>query len=85
MNRTQYEAIHGSQIAKPCKLCQVREARMKAIRLKRHRDRKDLAIAMEAGRQSGKVIELFERDELTGWHMRLNRQGTRVAFTGRGA
>ena len=68
MNRTQYEAIHGTQVKEPCKFCKADYAARLKVRVKRHKERKAWRLAKSAAIESGKVIQLFERDVFTGWH-----------------
>lgn len=80
MNRTQYEAIHGSQIRQPCKACEhIRERQAKG-RLLRKKKQAEIARARKAAVASGKVIEVWHRDDFTGWHY-IDYKG-RQGYTG---
>ena len=68
MNRAQWESIHGSQVKEPCKFCKADSDTRLRVRVKRNKERKALSLAKSAAIESGKVIQLFERDEYTGWH-----------------
>ena len=70
MNRTEYEAIHGPQV-KPRKKCAMCKARGD-VAVFRRKQRKALAAAKKRGIESGKVINLFAQDEMTGWHYRVD-------------
>jgi hypothetical protein len=71
MNRTQWEAIHGSQVKEPCKFCKFDHAARLKVQVRRHKDRKALRLAKSAAIESGKVVQLFEQDEFTGIHINV--------------
>ena len=81
MNRTQWEAIHGSLVKEPCRFCRADNANRLKVRVKRHKDRKAFRLAKSAAIESGKVIQLFECDEFTGWHYNVRTN----AMTGKGS
>ena len=68
MNRTQFEKIHGSQVRQPCKACQHRNERDHKVRQIKRQRRVELANVRKAAIASGKVIEVWRRDDFTGWH-----------------
>jgi len=69
MNRTQYEAIHGSQVKiNSCPVCKTAKDIRSMVALKKHRARKNKLIAMNNAIAEGKVIVLYEKDEFTGLH-----------------
>jgi len=77
MNRTQYEKLHGSQVKQPCALCKARAERDRKVRRKRIDRQTDAMIAKAIGIKDGKVVELFDRDEFTGWHYRIGPNDSR--------
>lgn len=80
MNRTQWEAINGSPVKEPCKFCKADSATRLRLRVKHHKARKAISLAKSAAIESGKVIQLFERDEFTGWHYNVRTE----AISGQG-
>ena len=81
MNRTQYEAIHGTQVKEPCKFCKADRVARGRVTVKRVKARKAWRLAKSAAIESGKVIQLFEQDEFTGWHYNVRTN----AMTGQGS
>ncbi len=80
MNRTQYEALHGTQVKEPCVMCKADSTRKSQIRRIRVKNNKAFRLAKSAAIESGKVIQLFECDEFTGWHYNVRTN----AMTGKG-
>ena len=78
MNRTEYEAIHGTQVkpVKPCAVCKSR----RDVRMLKNKKNKIFQAAKKRGIESGKIIDLFSQDEITGWHYRVDTD----MYTGQG-
>jgi hypothetical protein len=83
MNRSQYEAIHGSQKREPCSLCNHRrnaQQKRREIRIAKAIERNN---AINAAVKSGKLIQVWFQDEFTGWHYINYKNHNRM--TGRGS
>lgn len=82
MTRSEYEKLYGKPELTPCKRCEGMIDTQRRRRLAIHKRRKNREEAIKAAKKSGKLIQVWFRDDFTGWHY-IDYKG-KHALTGRG-
>ena len=75
--------VHQSD-CQPCAYCKGREEAVKRRRLKLHKARKDHFLAKKNAIMSGKLAVITQRDEVTGFFYRYDKNTGNLITLGRG-